>query len=86
MEDALVITPWQFFSRFWGYLDKIDSGINVLINGRRRTYKVERAKDPYKMTKKEYFAMLDESMQQYRDGKYTSFNSHEEMKAWLNSL
>jgi hypothetical protein len=87
MEDALVISPWQFFTHPRTYLGKIDAGIKILINGRRRTYKVEKAKDPYLMTKEEFFAKLDRGIQNWREGKdITKIRSHEEHKAFLDSL
>jgi hypothetical protein len=87
MEDALVISPWAFLSRPRTYLRKINEGIKVLVCSRRNTYSVERIKDPYKMTKKEFFAKLDRGIQDWEDGKnITKTRSKEEMRAFLDSL
>lgn len=46
----------------------------------------EPAPDPTLMTKEEYFAMIDESLEQAKRGEIYSFNSNEEMFEWLNNL
>lgn len=38
------------------------------------------------MTKEEFFAKIDLSLQQAREGKVTTFDNKEDMNAWLNSL
>lgn len=38
------------------------------------------------MTKEEFFAKIDLSLQQAREGKVTTFDNKENMNAWLNSL
>lgn len=38
------------------------------------------------MTKEEYFAKIDESLQQAREGKVVTFDNTDDMNAWLNSL
>ena len=42
--------------------------------------------DPACMTKKEYFAMLDESLAQADKGEVYSFTDKQQMFDWLNSL
>lgn len=38
------------------------------------------------MTKEEFFAKIDESLQQAREGKVVTFDNTADMNAWLNSL
>lgn len=38
------------------------------------------------MTKEEYFAKIDESLRQAREGKVVTFDNTDDMNAWLNSL
>ena len=38
------------------------------------------------MTKEEFFARIDESLQQAKEGKVKTFTVIEEMNAWLDSL
>ncbi len=86
MENTIIIRPWQFLLMYKTYVDKVNAGINVIVSGRNTTYKVEKTKDPYKMTKEEFFAKIDRAEQQYREGKYTTCRTPEETKAWLDSL
>ena len=48
--------------------------------------KTKKKADPTLMTKEEYFAKLDRSLEQAKRGEVRSFTSKEEMNAWLNSL
>lgn len=43
-------------------------------------------KDETLMTKEEFFAKIDESLQQAREGKVITFDNTTDMNAWLNSL
>lgn len=38
------------------------------------------------MTKEEFFAKIDESLQQAREGKVVTFDNIKDMDAWLDSL
>ena len=46
----------------------------------------ERKPDPTCMSKEEYFAKIDRSLEQARQGKVRRINSIEELDAFLNSL
>ena len=48
--------------------------------------KTKKKADPTLMTKEEYFAKIDCSLEQAKRGEVRSFTSKEEMNAWLNSL
>jgi hypothetical protein len=91
----LVVSSREFRDNQKTYFDKIDEGIKVLIQrGRNKTYELRAAKtrkkavkkDPYLMTKEEFFAMIDESERQYKEGKFTRISSPEEMRAFFDSL
>ncbi|MBQ7690596.1 MAG: hypothetical protein IJT30_05290 [Muribaculaceae bacterium] len=42
--------------------------------------------DPTLMTKEEFFAQVDEALEEARQGKGRRFNDVKEMTVWLNSL
>ncbi len=86
MENTLVIRPWQFLLMNKAYVDKVNAGMKVIVSGRHTTYRVEKEKDPYKMTGEELDEIIEQGMQEYREGKTISFSSSEEMHAWLDSL
>jgi len=46
----------------------------------------KKKEDPTLMTKEEFFAQIDEAMEQYKQGKYISFSNMEEMDKWLDNL
>ena len=48
--------------------------------------KTKKKADPTLMTKEEYFAKIDRSLEQAKRGEVRTFASKEEMNAWLNSL
>ncbi|MDR0505649.1 MAG: hypothetical protein LBH32_02365 [Dysgonamonadaceae bacterium] len=52
----------------------------------RFSVKKEKKKDDSLFTKEEYFAMLDESIKQYKEGKYTTVHNKEELKQFLEQL
>ncbi len=91
----LIVSSREFRDNQKSYFDKIDEGVKVLIQrGRDKTYQLKRVsakkkvaeKDDSLMTQEEFFAKIDRGLQQYREGKYKSFNSSEEMFAWLDRL
>ena len=42
--------------------------------------------DPTLMSKEEFFAKIDEAKREYEEGKYITFDTKDDMNAWLNSL
>ena len=46
----------------------------------------ERQADPTAMSRKEFFARVDEAKKQAEEGKVTTFDNMDDMNAWLNSL
>lgn len=67
----LIISSREFREHQKSYLDKIDEGIEILIRrGKSRSYKLTPVKeDDTLMSKEEFFAKLDKSSKQGRDGK-----------------
>ncbi|MBQ9214114.1 MAG: hypothetical protein IJ150_09285 [Bacteroidales bacterium] len=48
--------------------------------------KTKKKADPTLMTKEEYFAKIDRSLEQAKRGEVKVFTNKEDMNAWLNSL
>jgi len=48
--------------------------------------KTKKKSDPTLMTKEEYFAKIDRSLEQAKRGEVKVFTNKEDMNAWLNSL
>ena len=85
----LVVSSREFRDNQKAYFDKIDEGVKVLIQrGKNKTYELLRVreKDDSLMTKEQFFAMIEEAEQQYKEGKYTRISTPEEMRAFLDSL
>lgn len=47
---------------------------------------VKQKQDPSLFTKEDFFNRIDESLEQARQGKVTTFDNVDDMNAWLNSL
>ena len=62
-----------------GFMKRATKYIKKLAEQKRR-------EDETLMTKDEFFARIDESLEQARRGEGKRFGSKEEMNAWLNSL
>lgn len=58
--------------------------LNRLAKYLRRIVKLKQ--DPALFTKEEFFHRIDESLEQAKQGKVTTFDNMEEMNAWLNTL
>ena len=84
----LVVSTREFRDNQKSYLDKIDAGIELLIQrGKRKTYKIiPVSDDDTLMSKEEFFAKIDRSIQQAKEGKVTTVRSIEELTAFLDSL
>jgi antitoxin (DNA-binding transcriptional repressor) of toxin-antitoxin stability system len=84
----LVITTREFRTNQKSYLDKIDEGVEVLIQrGKNRSYKiVPVAEDDTLMTKEEFLAKIDRSLLQYAEGKYVTLEPGMEVEQFLEKL
>jgi len=84
----LVISSREFRENQKSYLDKVDEGIEILIQrGKNKSYKITPVtEDDTWMSKEEFYAKLDHSTQQAKEGKIYSVNSTEELNEFLDSL
>ena len=84
----LVVSAREFRDNQKSYLDKIDKGIELLLTrGKNKSYKiVPVTEDDTLMTKEEFFAKLERAEQDYKEGKYVSIKTEEELDSLLNSL
>ena len=67
----LVVSSREFRERQKSYLDRVDAGTEVLIQrGRNKSYKVTAvSENDTLMTKEEFFAKIDRSLQEAKEGK-----------------
>jgi len=75
----LVISTREFREKQKSYLDKVDTGTEILIQRKRnRSYRiVPVTKDDTLMSKEEYFAMLDRGLQSIKEGKGKEYTLEE---------
>ncbi len=84
----LIVSSREFRDKQKSYLDQVDAGAEILIRrGKNRSYKIVPVEeDDTLMSKEEFFAKIDRSLQQAKEGKVTTLNSREELLAYLDSL
>jgi hypothetical protein len=84
----LVISSREFRDKQKAYLDKVDEGIEILIQrGKYKSYKViPVSEDDTLMSKKDFFAKLDHSLQQAKEGKTTRVRGVDELNRFLENL
>ena len=79
----LVISTREFRDKQTQYLNRAVSGESVVLKSRAGSFKiVPLSDDDSLMSKEDYFAMLDRSIQQAKEGKVTEY-SLEELKIRL---
>ena len=78
----LVISTREFRDKQRSYLDKVDEGVELLIQrARNKSYKiVPVTEDDTVMSKAEYFAMLDNALENIKEGRGKRYTL-EELKA-----
>jgi antitoxin (DNA-binding transcriptional repressor) of toxin-antitoxin stability system len=83
----LVVSSREFREKQKSYLDKVDEGIEILIQrGKNRSYKiVPVGNDDTLMSKEEFFAKIDRAREQIKQGKCTTVHSIEELLEYLDS-
>ena len=81
----LVVSTREFRDNQKSYLDKIDSGMEILIQrGKRKSYKViPVTEDDTLMSKEDFFAKIDRSLQEVKEGKVYSMLPDESLSAFL---
>ena len=84
----LVVSSREFRDNQRTYLDKIDNGIDILIQrGRNKSYKVTQVThDDTLMSKEDFFAKLDRASRSIKEGKGIVLNNAEEINAFFDSL
>jgi hypothetical protein len=81
----LVVSTREFRDNQRSYLDKIDSGIEIRIQrGKRKLYKVVPVSDDDTLMSREaFFAKIDHSLNQAKEGKVYSMLPNESLSAFL---
>ncbi|MDD3945122.1 MAG: prevent-host-death protein [Bacteroidales bacterium] len=84
----LVISSKEFRDNQKSYLDKIDEGIEVVLQrGKDKAYRILPVKkDDTLMSKEEFFAKIDKSLTEAREGNLETFNTVESLKNFLETL
>jgi hypothetical protein len=84
----LVVSSREFRDNQRTYLDKIDNGIDILIQrGRNKSYKISQvAPDDTLMSKEDFFAKLERSKQEIIEGKGIVLRNNEELRAYFDNL
>ena len=84
----LVVSTREFRDRQRIYLDKVDAGMELLIQrGRTKSYKIAPvSKDDTLMTKEAFFAKIDQAVKDIEDGKGIVIENREELMAYFDSL
>jgi antitoxin (DNA-binding transcriptional repressor) of toxin-antitoxin stability system len=81
----LVVSSREFRDRQRSYLDRIDAGMEVLIQrGKSKAYKVTAVSDDDTlMSKEEFFAKIDKSLQEAKEGKTHTMLPNESLDDFL---
>ncbi|HBG40507.1 MAG TPA: prevent-host-death protein [Porphyromonadaceae bacterium] len=85
----IIISSKEFRNKQKSYLDKVDEGLEVLIRrGKGKSYKIVPMKedDDSLMSKEEFFAKIDRSLQDIKEGRFTRISGKKELKDYLASL
>ena len=84
----LVVSTREFRDRQRSYLDKVDSGMEVLIQrGRTKSYRIAPVSNDDTLVSKEvFFAKIDQAVKDIEDGKGIVIENREELMAYFNSL
>ena len=84
----LVISSGEFRANQKSYLDKADEGVQILIQrGKYKSYRlVPVVTDETLISKKEFFAEIERSWEQYKKGKFTRLETKVDLKDFLKSL
>lgn len=84
----LVISSREFREHQKTYLDKVDDGIELLIQrGKNRSYKISPVvEDDTLMSKEEFYAKIQLSLQQVKEGKVVTLKTKEDIRNFLSTL
>jgi hypothetical protein len=84
----LAVSSREFREKQKSYLDKVDESIKVLIQrGKNKSYKiVPVTDDDTLMSKEDFFAKIDKSLAEIREGKIKRIATKEELTTFLDRL
>jgi len=84
----LVISSREFRANQKSYLDKVDEGVEILIQrSKNKSYKlVPVSDDDTLMSKEDFFAKINLSLQQIGEGKSTTLTTKEDITNFLAAL
>ena len=84
----LIITVREFLENQESYFDRVDKGEEILIQREKnKSYKiVPVTEDHTLMSKEEFFAKIDKSLQQAKEGKTHSMNEGESLDEFLDRI
>jgi len=84
----LVISSKEFRDNQKSYLDKIDEGIEILLQrGKNKAYRIiPVTEDDTLMSKEAFFAKIDKSIAEAREGNLETFDTVESLRNFLEKL
>lgn len=84
----IIVSSREFRDKQKSYLDKVDEGVEVLIQrGKNKSYRIVPVdKDDTLMSKEEFFAKIDKALEEAEQGNVTRINSKEELSTFFDSL
>lgn len=84
----LVVSSREFRAHQKNYLDKIDEGLEILIQrAGNKSYKITPVtQDDTLVSKEEFFAKIDRSVQQYAEGKFKTLEPNMDVHQFLTDL
>ncbi len=84
---AVIISSRQFRDRQGYYFGLIEKGEQVILRRKGVSYKLTPiTKDDTLMTEEEFYAKIDRSIQQAKEGKTKTIKNKEELRAFLEAL
>jgi len=84
----LVVSSREFREKQKSYLDKVDAGMELLIQrGKNKAYKVIAVSDDDTlMSKEDFFAKIDRAVKEIEDGKGRVIRDRNELMAYFDTL
>lgn len=81
-----IVSSREFRDKQKTYFDSADNGEQIIIQrGKNKSYKlVPIAKDDSLMTKDEFYAKIDRSLKQIKEGKFTRIETKDDLENFLN--
>jgi len=84
----LIVSSREFRDRQKSYLDKVDAGMEILIQrGQSKSYKITPVtNDDTLMSKEVFFEKIDQAIRDIEGGRGIVIENKEELMAYFNSL